>query len=295
MLNRIKRAEIAAGYLFLLPWLIGFAGFLLLPMLGAMGMSLFEWNGISAPKPTGLANYAKAFVDPTFWKSMQVTATFVAVALPLRMALALWIAVKIRALRHLRGFFSTVIYIPAVIPGVALAILFTYILNPSAGMMNQLLGLVGIKGPMWLFSENWALAGLILMFIWQSGAAVILYLVGLETIPGELIEAAEIDGATHLQRFWRVTFPLLTPIVLYNLIVGIIHNFQYFAPVFVMTQGGPNDATLFYMFNMYRTAFKYFQLGYGSALSVILFLVIGTLTALAFKSSRGWVHYSGEA
>ncbi len=294
MTTRLRRAEAVAGYLFLLPWLVGFFAFLFLPMLGAIGLSLFSWNGISAMRFRGVSNYTKAVTDPEFWKSIQVTAAFVVVALPVRMALALWLAVKIRAVTRLRGFFSTVTYVPAVIPGVALAILFTYVLNPDAGMLNQLLLLFGIHGPMWLFSENWALAGLGLMFVWQSGAAVILYLVGLETIPVELGEAAEIDGASHFQRFWRITFPLLTPIVLYNLIVGIIHNFQYFAPVFVMTQGGPNDATLFFMFNVYRTAFKYFELGYGAALSVILFVVIGGLTALAFKTSHGWVHYGGE-
>ena len=292
-MNLSKRSETIAAYVFLSPWIVGFAVFLLVPMLGAVSLSLFKWNGFAAIKWRGLGNYQKALADGEFWQSLKVTATFVFIALPLRMIAALTLAMVIRRVSRFRSFFSTVIYVPAVIPGVALALLFTWVLNPSAGLINRVLATVGIQGPEWLFSEFWALPGLMMMFIWQSGAAMILYLVGLETIPRALTEAASIDGAGPVRQFWHVTLPLLTPIILYNLIVGMINNFQYFAPVFVMTSGGPNNATLFYVYNVYRTAFNYFELGYGAALSVILFIIIGLLTTLAFKTSRGWVFYTG--
>ncbi len=288
-----RRGEAIAAYVFLAPWIVGFVVFLLGPMLGAMSFSFFEWRGIGAFSYRGAANYTKALGDPAFWQSLRVTATFVFAALPVRMAVALSLALLLRSARRLRAFFSTVFYVPAVIPGVAMALLFTFVLNPRAGLINRLLAVFGIKGPMWLYSEEWALVGLMLMFVWQSGAAMILYLVGLETIPDELHEAARLDGAGAARVFLSVTLPLLSPIILYNLIVGIIGNFQYFAPVYVMTQGGPNEATLFYVFNIYRVAFQYFELGYGAALSVILFLLIGAMTMLTFRSSESWVYYGG--
>jgi multiple sugar transport system permease protein len=288
-----RRGEAIAAYVFLAPWIVGFLAFLLGPMLGAVSFSFFEWRGIGAFSRQGLSNYGKAFNDPAFWQSLRVTATFVFTALPVRMALALSLALLVKSVSRMRGFFSTVFYVPAVIPGVAMALLFTFVLNPRAGLINRLLAVLGVKGPMWLYSEEWALVGLILMFVWQSGAAMILYLVGLETIPDELHEAARLDGAGAGRVFLRITLPLLSPIILYNLIVGIIGNFQYFAPVYVMTGGGPNDATLFYVYNIYRVAFQYFELGYGAALSVILFFLIGGLTLLTFRSSSGWVYYGG--
>lgn len=292
-MNLSKRNEAIAGYVFILPWIVGFTVFLLLPMLGAVSLSLFKWNGIAPMKFRGLKNYSKAFGDKDFWQSLKVTAVFVFTALPVRMVIALCLALLVRTLTRLKKAFSAIIYVPAIIPGVAMGMLFTRILNPNAGLINRTLAIVGIQGPQWLFSENWALPGMVIMFIWQSGAAMILYLVGLETIPKALIESAAIDGANARRRFFHIVLPLLTPIILYNLIVGIIGNFQYFAPVFVMTGGGPNNATLFYVFNVYRTAFQYFELGYGAALSVILFALIGLLTILAFRSSRSWVFYSG--
>ena len=260
----IKRQEIIAAYVFMAPWLIGFLVFLAGPMAGAVLLSLYEWNGIGAIKWRGLANYTRAFGDFDFWQSLRVTSTFVFTALPARVV-------------------------------VALAILFARVLNPEVGLINRFLELIGIAGPGWLFSQQWALPGLGLMFLWQSGAAMILYIIGLEAIPGELLEAAAIDGAGAWRRFLRITLPLLTPIILFNLIVGVIGNFQYFAPVFVMTQGGPNKATLFFVFNVYRTAFQYFEFGYASSLTVVLFFLIALMTFGLLRSSRSWVFYRGAS
>lgn len=291
----IKRQEIVSAYVFTAPWLIGFLVFLAGPMVGAVLLSLYEWNGISALRWRGLANYTRALGDFDFWQSLRVTSSFVFTALPSRVVVALALALLVNRIRTCQNLFSTIIYIPAVIPGVALAILFARVLNPEVGLLNRFLELVGIQGPGWLFSPQWALPGLGLMFLWQSGAAMILYIIGLEAIPKELLEAAAIDGAGAWRRFRHVTLPLLTPIILFNLIVGVIGNFQYFAPVFVMTQGGPNKATLFFVFNVYRTAFEYFEFGYASALTVVLFILIALMTYLLLRSSRAWVFYRGEA
>ena len=291
----IKRQEIVSAYVFTAPWLIGFLVFLAGPMVGAVLLSLYEWNGITALRWRGLANYTRALGDFDFWQSLRVTSSFVFTALPSRVVVALALALLVNRIRTCQNLFSTIIYIPAVIPGVALAILFARVLNPEVGLLNRFLELVGIQGPGWLFSPQWALPGLGLMFLWQSGAAMILYIIGLEAIPKELLEAAAIDGAGAWRRFRHVTLPLLTPIILFNLIVGVIGNFQYFAPVFVMTQGGPNKATLFFVFNVYRTAFEYFEFGYASALTVVLFILIALMTYLLLRSSRAWVFYRGEA
>lgn len=291
----IKRQEIISAYVFTAPWLIGFLVFLAGPMVGAFLLSLYEWNGISALRWRGLANYARAFGDFDFWQSLRVTSSFVFTALPSRVVVALALALLVNRIRTAQNLFSTIIYVPAVIPGVALAILFARVLNPEVGLLNRFLELFGIAGPGWLFSTQWALPGLGLMFLWQSGAAMILYIIGLEAIPKELLEAASIDGAGAWRRFRRITLPLLTPIILFNLIVGVIGNFQYFAPVFVMTQGGPNKATLFFVFNVYRTAFEYFEFGYASALTVVLFFLIALMTFLLLRSSRSWVFYRGAA
>lgn len=291
----IKRQEIVSAYVFTAPWLIGFLVFLAGPMVGAVLLSLYEWNGITALRWRGLANYTRALGDFDFWQSLRVTSSFVFTALPSRVVVALALALLVNRIRTCQNLFSTIIYIPAVIPGVALAILFARVLNPEVGLLNRFLELIGIQGPGWLFSPQWALPGLGLMFLWQSGAAMILYIIGLEAIPKELLEAAAIDGAGAWRRFRHVTLPLLTPIILFNLIVGVIGNFQYFAPVFVMTQGGPNKATLFFVFNVYRTAFEYFEFGYASALTVVLFILIALMTYLLLRSSRAWVFYRGEA
>ena len=291
----IKRQEIISAYVFTAPWLIGFLVFLAGPMLGAFVLALYEWNGIGAMKWRGLGNFARAFGDFDFWQSLRVTSSFVFTALPARVVVALALALLVNRIRTNQNLFSTVIFIPVVIPGVALAILFARVLNPEVGLMNRFLELFGIVGPGWLFSPQWALPGLGLMFLWQSGGAMILYIIGLEAIPGELLEAAAIDGAGAWRRFVRITLPLLTPIILFNLIVGVIGNFQYFAPVFVMTQGGPNKATLFFVFNVYRTAFQYFEFGYASALTVVLFFLIALMTFGLLRSSRAWVFYRGAA
>ena len=226
----IKRQEIVSAYVFTAPWLIGFLVFLAGPMLGAFVLALYEWNGIGAMKWRGLGNFSRAFGDFDFWQSLRVTSSFVFTALPARVVVALALALLVNRIRTNQNLFSTVIFIPVVIPGVALAILFARVLNPEVGLMNRFLELFGIVGPGWLFSPQWALPGLGLMFLWQSGGAMILYIIGLEAIPGELLEAAAIDGAGAWRRFLRITLPLLTPIILFNLIVGVIGNFQYFAP-----------------------------------------------------------------
>ena len=281
-----RRSQTIAAYVFLAPWIVGVLAFLLGPMLGAVTFSFFEWRGIGRFTYEGLGNYVQAASDPAFWQSLKVTATFVFTALPIRMVIALSFALLLRRTRRLRAFFSTVFYIPAVIPGVALALLFTFILHPRAGLINRLLAVAGIQGPCGCTASSGPSSG------WSSCSS------GSRGWPSSCTSSGSRPYRRSCRRrpdstgrerrgSFAATLPLLTPMILFNLIVGIIGNFQFFAPVYVMTQGGPNDATLFYVYNIYRVAFQYFELGYGAALSVILFLLIGALTALTFRTSSG--------
>jgi multiple sugar transport system permease protein len=188
----------------------------------------------------------------------------------------------------------TIYYLPSVTPGVAAAILWGIIFNPSFGIMNWFLSIIGIKGPGWLASQQWALPALIIMSLWGVGGGMIIYLAGLQGIPTTLYEAAEIDGANSIQKLSHVTIPLMTPVIFYNLIIGIIATFQFFTSVYVLTRGGPAEATLFYNLYLYNTAFRYMDMGYASALAWVLFVIVLGITLLVFKSSAIWVYYEGE-
>jgi multiple sugar transport system permease protein len=188
----------------------------------------------------------------------------------------------------------TLYYLPSVTPGVAAAILWGIIFNPTFGIMNWFLSIVGIKGPGWLSSQQWALPALIIMSLWSVGGGMIIYLAGLQGIPTALYEAAELDGANSVKKLTHITIPLMTPVIFYNLIVGIIGTFQFFTSVYVLTRGGPAEATLFYNLYLYNTAFRYLDMGYASALAWVLFIVILIITLLVFRSSAMWVYYEGE-
>ena len=214
--------------------------------------------------------------------------------MPLGLALSLFLAgllnTEVRGVR----FFRTVYYLPSVMSGVAVALLWSWLFNPDFGLVNHLLGLVGINGPTWLASETWALPALIIMSLWGAGQSMLIFLAGLQGIPQQLYEAAEIDGAGGWSRFTHVTLPMLSPVILFNLIMGIIGSFQVFTQGYVMTNGGPNNATLFYVLNLYNQAFRNLRMGYASALAWILFFIILGMTLLVIRQSRERVYYEGE-
>jgi len=285
------RKETIAGYTFLLPWLIGFIIFWAGPIIATFALSFCKWSLISGSRIVGVRNYLKLFSDERFYKSLKVTGIYVGVGLPLRIIVALVAAVLLHRGLKFFGFFKTVFYAPGIVPGVALAVMWIWVLNPSIGLVNQVLGFFRIKGPLWLFSETWALPAMILLFIWQSGPAMIIYLAGLQGIPPAYYEAAELDNAGVFARFFYITLPLLTPLIFFNLIVGIINNFQVFVPAYVMTQGGPNDATLFYVLYLYQNAFQSFKFGYAATMATILFVLMAALALIIFRSSQSWVYY----
>jgi multiple sugar transport system permease protein len=264
-------------------------------MLASLVISLTRWDLLSPARFVGLDNYQKMFSrDPLFWQSLKVTAIYTAAYVPLELVGGLLLALLMNQKLRLRGLFRTIYYLPSVLPGVAFVVLWMWILHPDVGLLNTLLSYVGIDGPRWLADPDWALPALLLMSIWGLGRSMVIYLASLQGLPQHLYEAAAIDGAGAWHAFWRITVPLLTPTIFFNLVLSIISTFQTFTSAFVATDGGPLDATLFYVLYLFRQAFQYFNMGYASALAWLLFVVILALTLLIVRSSRYWVYYEGE-
>jgi multiple sugar transport system permease protein len=286
----------AAGYLFLAPWLIGFFGLTLGPALVSLYLSFTDYDLLSNPRWVGAANYVRiATGDPKFSAAMHVTFIYVALAVPFKLTFALLVATILN--RGLRGLplYRAIFYLPSLIgASVAISVLWRQ-LFAGDGLLNQALKLVGIHGPSWISNPDTALYTLVALSVWQFGSPMIIFLAGLRQIPKDVYEAAEIDGASRSQQFWRITLPLLTPVVFFNVVVQTIDAFKAFTPAFIISggTGGPIDATLFYTLYLYQEAFAYFRMGYASALAWVLVVIIAAFTALSFLSSRYWVHYDG--
>jgi len=293
-LGAMEREEEVGFYLFISPWLVGFLVFTLGPMIASLVISFMKYDVLSPPSFIGLENYRIMFTtDPLFWQALKVTFIYTIGAVPLGMIGALAVAILMN--QPVRGIyvFRTIYYLPSLITGVPAALLWMWVFNPTVGILNYLLSLVGIKGPLWLFSETWVLPSLIIMSLWGIGGSMIIYLASLQGVPQHLYEAAEIDGAGVISRFWNVTIPMISPVIFFNLVMSIIGSFQVFTSAFVMTQGGPANASLFYVLHLYRNAFSYFKMGYASALAWILFAIIMFFSLLVVKSSPAWVYYEG--
>jgi len=287
------RHEFYAGYLFASPWFIGFLTFGGGPLIFSLFISFCQYDVLSPPKFVGLANYLHMFEDPLFYKSLWNT-VYMALAVPIGLTLTLGIALLLNL--EVRGIalYRTLFYLPAIMPAVAASLLWIWIFNPQEGVLNALLARAGVAGPKWLQDELWSKPALIIMVVWGSGGTLIIWLAGLKGIPKHLYEAAEIDGAGRLRRFVSVTLPMLSPYILFNLIMGFIGTFQIFTQAFVMTQGGPVDSTLFYVYYLFNNAFRYMRMGYASALAWILFGIVLLLTVLQLQVSRRWVYYETE-
>ena len=288
--------ESATGYLFLAPWLIGFFGLTLGPALVSLYLSFTDYDLLSNPRWVGAANYVRiATSDPKFSAAMHVTFLYVALSVPFKLAFALLVAMMLN--RGLRGLplYRAIFYLPSLIgASVAVSVLWRQVFAGD-GLLNQALKLVGIHGPSWISNPDTALYTLVALAVWQFGSPMIIFLAGLRQIPKDVYEAAEIDGASRNQQFWRITLPLLTPVLFFNLVVQTIDAFKAFTPAFIISggTGGPIDATLFYTLYLYQEAFAYFRMGYASALAWVLVVIIAAFTALSFLSSRYWVHYDG--
>jgi len=294
-LRRWKKRETWLFYLCISPWLIGFLIWTAGPMIYSFYLSLTSWDLFTAPQWVGLNNYKDLFTDnPDFRQSLKVTAIYTLFSVPLSLigalALALLLNSKVRGI----AFFRTIFYLPSVLPAIAVAVLWIWVFNPSYGILNILLKLVGIDGPKWLGDPKWALPALILMSFWSLGASMIIFLAGLQGISTTLYEAAELDGASKRQQLFSITIPQLTPTILFNLVMSIIGTFQVFTQAYAMTKGGPQKATLFYMYYLFDMAFIKFRMGYASAMAWILFIIILILTLLVIRSSTLWVYYESE-
>jgi multiple sugar transport system permease protein len=231
------------------------------------------------------------FKDPLFWTSLYNTAYYAVFFIPLGILMAFGLSILLNQRVKGLAVYRTVYYLPSIVPAVANAILWIWLLNPQWGLINTILKLVGIEGPGWLTSEKWAKPGLILMSLWGVGSWIIIYLAGLQGVPEQLYEAAEVDGATKLQRFLYITIPLMTPTIFFTLITGLIGAFQVFTQAYIMTNGGPVNSTLFYALYLFRNAFNYLKMGYASSMAWILFLIVLILTLIQFKLAQKWVFY----
>jgi multiple sugar transport system permease protein len=280
------------GYLFIGPWLAGFALFTALPFLASVALSFTHYTIAGAPTWVGLANYQTLlFDDPSFWRSLGNTLTYALVAVPLGVATAFCLALLLNL--ELRGMaiYRTVFFLPHIVPVVATSVVFMWVLNPQIGLANGILALIGIEGPAWLQDPGWSMTTLILLSLWGVGGSVVIYLAGLKDVPASLYEAARIDGANAFQRALHITLPMMTPVIFFNLVMGIIHAFQYFTQAYILTNGGPQESTLFLALYLFHRAWRFLDLGYASALAWIMFLMVAGITWLVFRSQRRWVHY----
>lgn len=289
-----RREEAFWGYLFLLPWIIGFLVFTGGPILASAVIGFTDYNIVLAPHWVGLKNYATLFRDVHFFNSLRVTATYAVVVIPGGIAGSLGLALLMN--QKVKGVtvFRTLYYLPNILSGVATAIIWVWLFNPDPrrGMINMLLHVFGIDGPKWLQSMTWALPAVMLTALWGiGGSTAVIFLAGLQDVPEQLYEAAKIDGAGAISRFWHVTVPLMTPMIFFTFITGIIGTLGTFTGPFIMTQGGPGDATMFYGIYIYQNAFVALKMGYASGMAWLMFLVVGLISALNFYLSRYWVYY----
>ncbi|AIE84703.1 carbohydrate ABC transporter permease [Fimbriimonas ginsengisoli] len=284
------------GFLFITPWLLGFLLFTAGPMVTSLWLSLHKYD-LATSQYVGGENYRRLlFVDPIFWKSVRITVTYALFSVPLGIAASLGLAMLLN--QKVRGLnvYRTLFYLPSIVPAVASAILWQWVFNAENGILNLLLGIFGYAGPQWLQDERYTLTAFILMGLWGAGGArMIIFLAGLQGISDAYYEAASLDGATAWQRFRHVTLPLLSPVMFFNVILGSIGAFQIFTSAYVMTNGGPNNASMFYALYIFRNAFEYFKFGKASAMAWLLFLLLVVISAVQFGLSKRWVHYEGEA
>lgn len=295
-LTQGRREELWAWVL-VSPWVIGFIVFTLGPMLASLGLSLFETDMLQA-RFVGLQNYATLFsFDETrslFWKALYNTVYYVLFSIPLTISIGFAIAVLMN--QNIRGqsFYRVVYYLPAVLPGVAVSLLWLWLFDAQFGIINWVLSLFGIKGMAWLYDTRTAKPALIIMSLWGAGANMLIFLAGLQGIPTQLYEAAMIDGAGLWRRFTRITVPMISPTLFFVLVTESIYSFQVFTSSYIMTRGGPANATLMYVLYLYNLAFRQFNMGFASALAWVFFIIIMLVTVVMFRSSDAWVYYESE-
>ena len=292
--KQLLRAEGRAAYICLIPSIIGLIFLTYGPLLAVLILSFFDWKGVGTPNWVGLANYVRLFTkDPYFKDSIKVTVYFSVLSVFGSVIYSFIVALLLNRNNPARGFFRAVFYLPYVLPAMAVYIGWSWLYESNFGFFNYLLSIVGIQKIKFIGSKQWVVPSLALIAVWLSGHLIVIFLAGLQDVPRVYHEAAEIDGANSWQRFWHVTFPCMTPIFFYNLLMSLITNMQVITPALALTQGGPGNSSRFISYIMYTYAFKDMKFSYACAVSFIFFLIIGVFTAILFTTSGKWVFYQG--
>lgn len=292
--GRLSRQETRTFYAFIAPWAIGFLAFTAGPILASLYFSFTDYNVTTPPLFVGLGNYSTLFRhDPIFFTALGNTIYYVAFSVPIDIIVAFALALLLNLRVRFLPLFRTLFYVPSIVPLVASVILWIWLLQPQWGLIDAILRLVGLPGPLWLADPAWAKPALVLMSAWSVGGLMIIFLAGLQGIPEHLFEAAAIDGAGRWSKFRHVTIPMMTPTIFFTLIVTIIAQFQVFVQPFIMTNGGPVDSTLMYALYLYQQAWNYLHMGIASAMAWILLVIVLALTLLQFRLANRWVYYEG--
>jgi multiple sugar transport system permease protein len=295
-MTRGERRRLLTGLAFVSPWIVGFLSFTLYPLVASFLYSFCDYDALSRPVWVGTLNYREMFADRVFWQALYNTLFYAALALPMGLVMSLLVAVLLNQPVRGRSFFRAVFFLPSLIPVVASSMIWLWILNGNFGLVNYALRALGVHHPpQWLADPAWTKPSLVLMSLWSIGHAVVIYLAALQDVPRSLYEAADIDGASAWSRLWHVTLPMISPVIYFNLIMGIIGSLQVFSQAFIMLGGGgPQRSALFYAVYLYQNAFEYGQMGYACAMAWILFAIILFLTWLANRLVRRRVYYAGE-
>jgi len=289
------RKEAIQGFLCITPWLLGFIVFTAGPMLASLWLATTDYEILRPISFIGLKNFSKAWADPLFSKSLYNTAFYTFLYVPLHLLTALLAAILLNTNVHGKGIYRVIFYVPSIMPSVANAFLWMWIFNPNYGLANALLDVFGLPPQKWIWSQTLAKPSFVIMGVWGMGSTMIIFLAGLQGIDPVLYEAASIDGASAWTKFWRITLPMLTPVIFFNLIISIIGSFQVFTTAFIATGGGPNNATLFYVLYIYRQGFEFTRMGYASALAWVLFVIVLLMTLIQLRMADRWVYYEAES
>jgi multiple sugar transport system permease protein len=293
----LARRKALEGYLYISPFLLGFLIFTAYPLITSFYLSFTSYNILSAPQFIGLENYSRAFSgDPQFWASLSRTGRYALMVVPLGIICSLLAAMLLNQGFTGTAFFRTLFFLPSITPIIASVLIWLWLLQPSIGVVNYLLSLVGIPGPPWVQSTTWAVPSLVILSLWNTagGSRMIVFLAGLQGVPQELYEASHIDGASAWQRFWNVTVPMISPTIFFNLVISVIGALSVFSVAYIGTQGGPAYATYFYVYHLYISAFQFNLMGYASALAWIFLLIVLALTVVQFTMQKRWVFYAGD-
>jgi multiple sugar transport system permease protein len=303
--RRVKARRYGTALLFMSPWIVGFLIFLLYPMLSSLYFSFTRYDLLSHPVWAGLFNYRFMFTkDPVFWQAMKNTLWIIAVGMPTRIVFAVFTASLLAKRRRTVGLYRTVYFLPSMAPAVAATLGFVYLLNPATGPVNRWLGILHLPKPLWFFDPTWSKPGLVLLGLWGVGDAMIIFLAGLLNVPAQLYEAADVEGASRRQKFQFITLPMISPVIFFSLVIGVIDGFQYFTQAYVAAAaisgpgqinfvGAPQGSTMFYSVYLYNQGFQNFHMGYASAMAWVLFAVTMICTVVLIRLSRRFVHYQG--